>query len=177
MARLRREEEARAYERMINPPLPMESFSSRFPNAFAAVNAPISAADLGDDDVTYDEVHRQVTLIINFMVSIAGVAGTLWVVSRWWSVTARLFLVLGGSILVAVAEVAVYSAYMWRMGEGKRKEGQVKEVKEVMQTWVVGENGEHKDGEEDDMVLLKSKDKDKDSALRKRNTAANSEGK
>ncbi|KAM5345879.1 hypothetical protein ACJ41O_011740 [Fusarium nematophilum] len=110
MARLRREEEARAYERLLNP-LPNETFHGRFPHAasFAEVNKPTSAADIGDEDVDFNEVHRQVTLIINFLVSIAGVAATLWVVARWWSLPSRLFLTLGGSILVAVAEVAVYS--------------------------------------------------------------------
>ncbi|PKK48144.1 hypothetical protein CI102_7356 [Trichoderma harzianum] len=156
MARLRREEDARAYERMINPPPPLETFQHRFPNAaqaFAEANRPSSSEDLGDDEVTYNEIHRQVMLIINFLVSIAGVAVTLWIAGRWWSLSSRIFLSLGGSILVAIAEVAVYSSYVWRMGEAKSKQGAVKEIKEVVQTWIVGQ------GEGDDKsVLLESKD-------------------
>ncbi|KAJ4861701.1 endoplasmic reticulum-based factor for assembly of v-ATPase domain-containing protein [Trichoderma breve] len=156
MARLRREEDARAYERMINPPPPLETFQHRFPNAaqaFAEANRPSNSEDLGDDEVTYNEIHRQVMLIINFLVSIAGVAVTLWIAGRWWSLSSRIFLSLGGSILVAIAEVAVYSSYVWRMGEAKSKQGAVKEIKEVVQTWIVGQ------GEGDDKsVLLESKD-------------------
>ncbi|KAK2928945.1 ATPase, vacuolar ER assembly factor, Vma12 [Fusarium oxysporum f. sp. vasinfectum] len=113
MARLRREEEARTYERMINPPPQHETFKDHFPSsaaAFAAANRPTSSADLGDDDMAMEEVHKQITLIINFLVSIAGVAGTLWVTARWWSLPARMFLTMGGSILVAIAEVVVYNA-------------------------------------------------------------------
>nr|RBQ98133.1 hypothetical protein FVER53263_11618 [Fusarium verticillioides] len=82
MARLRREEEARSYERMMNPPPQHETFKDHFPSitaSFAAANRPTSASDFGDDDVAMEEVHKQITLIINFLVSIAGVAGTLWV--------------------------------------------------------------------------------------------------
>ncbi|KAF5646681.1 vacuolar er assembly vma12 [Fusarium tjaetaba] len=92
MARLRREEEARSYERMINPPPQHETFKDHFPSitaSFAAANRPTSASDLGDDDMAMEEVHKQITLIINFLVSIAGVAGTLWVTARWWSLPAH----------------------------------------------------------------------------------------
>ncbi|KAF4970154.1 hypothetical protein FSARC_2751 [Fusarium sarcochroum] len=80
MARLRHDEEARSYERMINPSPRQETFKDRFPHsaaAFAEVNRPTSAADIGDEDIAMEEVRKQVTLIINFLVSIAGVAGTL----------------------------------------------------------------------------------------------------
>ncbi|EJP61757.1 ATPase, vacuolar ER assembly factor, Vma12 [Beauveria bassiana ARSEF 2860] len=140
MAKLRRDEDARAYQRMINPPIPLETFKDRFPNSarsFAAANKPTSDADIGDDDVTYNEIHRQVMLLINFLVSIAGVAATLWILGRWWSLPARLLLTMAGSILVAIAEVAVYGGYVWRMGEAKRKEDIRPERKEVVQTWIL----------------------------------------
>ncbi|KAL1843603.1 hypothetical protein VTJ49DRAFT_886 [Mycothermus thermophilus] len=98
MERLRREQEQREYERMKNPVPPMETFSQQFPNSahlaqsFAAVNRPSQAADMGDDDVTYSDVHRQLMLILNFVASILGVAATLWILARWWSTPARLFL-------------------------------------------------------------------------------------
>ncbi|KAK4250061.1 endoplasmic reticulum-based factor for assembly of V-ATPase-domain-containing protein [Corynascus novoguineensis] len=144
MARLRREQDQREYERMTNPLPPMETFSQRYPNgtsivqSFAAVNRPSSVADIGDDEVTYNDVHRQLMLILNFVASILGVAATLWIVARWWSTPARLFLTMGGSLLVGIAEVAVYSGYVWHLGQAKKKDKTLKEVKEVLQTWTVG---------------------------------------
>ncbi|KAF4450557.1 hypothetical protein F53441_6337 [Fusarium austroafricanum] len=167
MARLRREEEARTYERMINPPPPRETFKDHFPHSaasFASANRPTSAADPGDDDAAMEEVHKQVTLIINFLVSIAGVAGTLWVTARWWSLPSRLFLTMGGSILVAIAEVVVYNAYMWKMEEGRKKHGKVKEVREVVESWVLGKD------EDEKTVLIKGKDKTEGDGVRKRRT-------
>ncbi|TFB07370.1 hypothetical protein CCMA1212_000645 [Trichoderma ghanense] len=152
MARLRREEDARSYERMINPPPPLETFQHRF----AGANRPSKAEDLGDDEVTVNDIHRQVMLIINFLVSIAGVAVTLWIAGRWWSLSSRIFLSLGGSIVVAVAEVAVYSSYMWRLGDAKSKQGAAKEIKEVVQTWIVGR--EDDDGGDEKGVLIESKE-------------------
>jgi len=163
MARLRREEEERAYERMTNPPSALETFAQRFPNhhqyklaqSFAEANRPAKKDDLGDDEVTYDEVHRQLMLILNFLVSIFGVAATLWVLARWWSTPARVFLALGGSILVGIAEVGVYSGYIWHLGQAKKKEKQsakaFKEVKQVVQTWVVGT--EKEEAEEPEKLL------------------------
>jgi hypothetical protein len=148
MARLRRDQEQQEYERMTNPVQPMETFSQRFPNgvgmaqAFAAVNRPIRAEDMGDDDVTYNDVHRQMMLILNFLVSILGVAATLWILARWWSTPARLFLTMGGSLLVGIAEIAVYSGYIWHLGEANRKDRTTKEFKEVVHTWAVGADEE-----------------------------------
>lgn len=174
MARLRRDEEARAYERMMNPDRyatpRTENFYDRFPHAsaraYAAVNQPSRKEDMGDDDVTYNDVHRQLLLLFNFLVSILGVAGTLWVAARWWSLPARLFLTMGGSAVVAVAEVAVYSIYVWRMGDAKERQEAVKEIKEVVDTWIVGED-EKKVENEKETVLLESKDEDTD-GVRKR---------
>ncbi|KAK5995454.1 hypothetical protein PT974_03861 [Cladobotryum mycophilum] len=173
MARLRREEDNRSYERMINPPPVYETFQSHFPNAaqaFAEVNRPSNAADIGDDDVTVNEIHRQVMLIINFLVSIVGVAATLWIVGRWWSLPSRLFLTMGGSIVVAIAEVAVYSGYMWRLDQAKQRQSAVKEIKQVVKTWVVGQDDESVDDEK--TVLLQDKNHDdNDGTVRKRNIA------
>ncbi|KIM98181.1 hypothetical protein OIDMADRAFT_32079 [Oidiodendron maius Zn] len=145
MARLRREAEERSYHRMTNPASPMETFAQRFPlssaaHAFASSNQPMSSSDLDDDDITYADVNRQVTLIFNVLVSIVACAGAIWVVARWWETPARLALSLGGSLLVGVAEVVVYSGYIRRVSEAKKKEKDIKEVKEVVKTWVVAAN-------------------------------------
>ena len=168
MARLRREEEARSYQRMVNPPH-VESFYERFPHAsaraFAAVNQPAAGDDDDDGGVTYNDVQRQVLLIINFLVSILGVAGTVWALARWWSLPARLFLTMGSAVVVAVAEVAVYSIYMWKMDDGKKREDAVKEMKEVVETWIVGEDEK---GEGDDKTVLLEREDGDGEGVRKR---------
>lgn len=151
MARLRRAEEERKYQRMVSPSgyptTGMPSFAQQFPtsslaHSFAQVNRPSNKADEGDDDVTYNDVHRQVMLVINFLVTIFGCAATLWILARWWSTPARLFLTMGGSLVVAIAEVGVYQAYVWHLSDAKKKDGKLKEVKEVVETWVVGKEVE-----------------------------------
>ncbi|KAI1865621.1 hypothetical protein JX265_007944 [Neoarthrinium moseri] len=187
MARLRRDEEERSYERMLKASSTRETFAQRFPTApmsmadsFAEANRPSRQSDWGEDQISHGEVQKQVTLIVNFLVSIAGCAAAIWMVARWWSTTARLFLTLGGSIVVAIAEVAVYQAYSWRMAEGDKKQRDMKEVRQIVKTWVIGddENKGEGEGQDDDVgqaaeegkepVLLQPKDGGNDSTLRKR---------
>ncbi|ROT42014.1 hypothetical protein SODALDRAFT_5245 [Sodiomyces alkalinus F11] len=188
MARLRREEEERSYQRMVKqshqhhqePFSRMDAFARRFPHAgtpglttaqaYAEINRPTSKADEGDDDVTYAEVHRQLMLLLNFLVSIVGVAATIWVAARWWSTTSRLLITLAGAILVAVAEVVVYSGYMRKLGEAKQVQEKVKEEREVVQTWVVGPEGEKggQNGEAEEAVLLEKKVTRKEEGFRRR---------
>ncbi|RCI09327.1 hypothetical protein L249_1412 [Ophiocordyceps polyrhachis-furcata BCC 54312] len=139
MARLRHEEAARTYQRMVDAPRFQPTTTTA--QNFAAVNRPSGAAEK-DDEVTYGEVQRQVMLIINFLVSILGVAGTLWAAARWWSLPARLLLTLSGAIVVAVAETAVYRAYVWRMGRARAKQKALPETKKVVNTWVVGKDAD-----------------------------------
>ncbi|KAL2163531.1 hypothetical protein VTH06DRAFT_5589 [Thermothelomyces fergusii] len=166
MARLRREQDQREYERMTNPLPPMETYSPRYADgpsmaqAFAAVNRPSTQADTGDDDVTYGDVHRQLMLILNFVASILGVAATLWIVARWWSTPARLFLTMGGSLVVGIAEVAVYSGYIWHLSQAKKKDGAIKEVKEVVRTWTVGAEAK--------AVVVGGESRDENATLRRR---------
>ncbi|KAI1088021.1 ATPase, vacuolar ER assembly factor, Vma12 [Rostrohypoxylon terebratum] len=157
MTRLRREEEERAYERMLKKAPPKESFARRFPHApmahsFAEVNRPTKASDIGDD-IEHGDIQKQVTLVINFLLSIFGAGAALWIAARWWSIPARLFLSLGGSIIVAIAEVAVYSAYTWRMAEGEKVQNRKKEIKEIVQTWVIGEDDHDKKGYDEPLKL------------------------
>ncbi|GAP90635.1 putative vacuolar h+-atpase assembly protein [Rosellinia necatrix] len=151
MARLRREEEERSYERMIRKAPPRESFAERFPltpmaHSFAEVNKPSKISDIEGDDIEFGDVQKQMTLIINFLVSVFGCGAAIWKAAQWWPVSTRLFLSLGGALIVAITEVAVYSAYTWRMSQGEKKQAKAKEVREVVQTWVVGDE---KDEDED----------------------------
>ncbi|KAI0533782.1 endoplasmic reticulum-based factor for assembly of V-ATPase-domain-containing protein [Xylaria digitata] len=147
MARLRHEEDERSYERMIRKAPPRETFAERFPlapmaHSFAQVNKPSKLSDIEGDDIEFGDVQKQMTLIINFLVSIFGCGAALWKLAQWWPVSTRLFLSLGGAILVAITEVAVYSAYTWRMSQGEKQQTKRKEVREVVKTWVVGEENE-----------------------------------
>ncbi|TDZ54569.1 hypothetical protein CTRI78_v006251 [Colletotrichum trifolii] len=170
MARLRHEEEERSYQRMLKQPPRMEAFSQQFPNAsaqasaFAEVNRPIRESDNGDDEVTFGDVQKQVMVILNFLLSVIGVAATIWIAARWWSVTARIFLTMGGALVVLVAEVAVYSGYIWRLTEAKTNRKEPKEVRKVMQTWVVGQDEKP---EEDNTVLLDIKSEEMDEGIRR----------
>lgn len=177
MARLRRDEEERSYERMIKAPATRETFAQRFPMApmtmadsFAEANKPTSKSDIGEETINHGEIQQQVTLIVNFLVSIAGCAAAIWICAQWWSTTARLFLTLFGTITVAICEVAVYTAYSWRMAEGEKKQQNMKEVKDIVKTWVIGTDEPSKEGYEP--VLIQPKDEDTDTGIRKRTVAS-----
>ena len=164
MARLRREEEARAYERMINPPPPAETFSQRFPNSPHAALFPPSQADVGEDDeVSYADINRQMTLIINILVSIVACSVAIWLAARHWSTPTRLGLSMGGSGMIGVAEVVVYAGYLRRVKEAREKGKKDVEVKEIIKTFVIG-GGDEKS----DQSLLVDAKTSKDDRLRKR---------
>lgn len=173
MARLRHEEEERSYERMLKKAPPRESFARRDPTApmahsFAEVNRPSRASDIGDE-IEHGDIQKQITLVINFLVSVFGCAAALWMAARWWSVPARLFLSLGGSIMVAIAEVAVYSAYTWRMEEGEKVEKKKKEVKKIVQTWIVGEDDNGQKVNDEPFNPTAQDDANSETNLRRRN--------
>ena len=146
MARLRREEEDRAYERMINPPPPLETFSQRFPNSPHAALFPSAQADVGEDDeISYADINRQMTLIINILVSIVACSVAIWLAARHWSTPSRLGLSMGGSGMIGIAEVVVYAGYLRRVKEARRKGKKDVEVKEIIKTFVIGREGEKGD--------------------------------
>ncbi|EPQ65547.1 Bgt-324-2 [Blumeria graminis f. sp. tritici] len=141
MARLRRQEEARSYEKMVNHQSRTGPPSLNSTNASAAHpfsnNFPISDTE---DEVTYADVNRQVTLILNILLSIIACGAAIWIAARWLSTPVRLALSLGGSILVGIAEVVVYSGYLRRIGTAKQNEKSIVEKKEILETWVVKSN-------------------------------------
>lgn len=156
MARLRAEEEARQYERMLNPnPLHApETFSQRFPNAATPFSLATPYDKSEEDELSYEEVHRQIILIINVLVSIIACAVFIWVAARHWSVPKRLGLSMGGSGAVGIAEVVVYSGYVRKVAEAKKKEKKKPEIKKIVQSWVITGN-EKNDGS----VTVDPKDK------------------
>jgi TMEM199 family protein len=138
MARLRREEEARKYERMLNPPT-VERFAQQFPNVHHAhllAESNKIAVDQ-DDDITYAEVNRQVALVLNVLISIIACGVAIWIAARHWSIPQRLAVSMTGSVVVGVAEVVIYMGYLRRLSEAKSKELAKKEVKRITDSWVI----------------------------------------
>lgn len=152
MARLRAEEESREYERMLNPTthstthLPNTgTFAQSFPNApFAPPNFSLGtqAVSEEEEELSYAEVHRQIILIINVLVSVVACAVFIWVAARHWSAPKRLGLSMGGSGVVAIAEVVVYSGYVRKVAEAKRLEKKKPEIKEIVESWVIEKKDE-----------------------------------
>lgn len=138
MARLRREEEERIYERMTNP-LPTETFAHRYPNSALNNLFNTSLTDAGEDDeISYADINRQMALIINILVSIVACSVALWLVARHWSTPARLGLSMGGSGMIGIAEVVIYAGYLRRLKEARQKGKKEVEMKEIVKTWVIG---------------------------------------
>lgn len=135
MARLRAAEEQKSYERMLNRASTSQSFYERFPNAQK------SSSQESEDEVTYADVDRQITLIINVLVTVIACGIAIWIVARRWSAPARLGLSMSGAILVAVAEVVVYAGYLRRVKEAKAQEKKKVERKEIVDTWVIEGKG------------------------------------
>ena len=145
MAALREEEEALAYERMMNPPAQPETFSQRFPSSSYNQLFPAGASLKEDDsEVSYAEINRQMALIINVLISIIACSVAIWMAARHWSTPQRLGLSMGGSGVVGIAEVVVYSGYLRRVKEAKEKEKKKPEIKEIIGTWVIDSNKEKK---------------------------------
>ena len=139
MARLRQEEELRAYDRMTTSVRPEETFTQRFPNSQHAHLFPTSQADIGDEDeISFADLNRQLALIVNILLSIVACSAALWIAARHWSVPSRLALSMGGSGTIGVAEVVVYAGYLRRIKEAKLKGKREVETKTVMDTWVIG---------------------------------------
>ncbi|MCJ1471382.1 hypothetical protein MMC13_000021 [Lambiella insularis] len=144
MARLRKDEEARSYERMINPPLLVETFSRRFPPSAPSqlFQGDLQPSSVEDEEITYADVNRQVALIFNILISIVACSAAIWMAASHWSTPKRLGISMGGSGVVGIAEVVVYAGYLRRLKEAKAKGKKEIETKEIMETWVIG--GEEK---------------------------------
>jgi uncharacterized membrane protein YcjF (UPF0283 family) len=139
MARLREEEEARKYTQMLNPTPATETFDHRFPQGSHGYLFPPSAPrfENEDEEVTYADINRQMAMIANVLISIIACSVGVWKAAWHWDVPARLALSMFSSILVALAEVAIYMGYIGRLQEAKQKERKKVETKEVAESWVI----------------------------------------
>lgn len=120
MARLRREQEEWQYERMI---------AHKADQYQASIGATEKQTD--EEEVTYADVNRQLTLILNVLISIIFCAVAIWLTAWHWSVPKRLFASMGGSVVVGIAEVTIYAGYIRRIKDAKVQERKKKEVREV----------------------------------------------
>jgi TMEM199 family protein len=149
MTRLRADEERRLYNEMLHPP----STTRR------GTQGPTLSETTKDteDELTYADINRQMTLILNVMISIVACGAAIWVVARHWATPARLAISMGGSGLVGVAEVVVYGGYLRRVGEAKNMAKKEEETKEIVRTWVVGgkDDGERIIDHEGEVTLVK----------------------
>jgi len=160
MKRLRHEQEQQKYERMTNPQ-PQTYNSERFPGgkpSFGSNHLGPHGTAGEVDEVTYADVNRQMTLIINVLVSIICCSIAIWMAARRWDVPQRLGLSMTGSGLVAAAEVAIYMGYIRRVEDAKGKEKKILESKEIVETWVLdGSTGTSKSDADDGMRHRKGK--------------------
>lgn len=130
MARLRREEESRMYEQMTNPQPDVIT-----PAGAALFTPSFEARRQEEDEMTYSDVNRQMTLIFNVIVTIVACGISIWLIARHFSAPARLALSMGGALIVGIAEVVIYAGYLRRLTEAKSKEKGKKEVKSITETW------------------------------------------
>jgi len=99
-----------------------------------------------EDEMTYSDVNRQMTLIFNVIVTIVACGVSIWLIARHFSAPTRLALSMGGALIVGVAEVVIYAGYIRRLGEAKTKEKKTKEVKSISETWATGSKKMQKRG-------------------------------
>lgn len=120
--------------------------TAQFP---ATAAGPFSTTSIGtdskddEDDMTYSDVSRQLTLILNVLVSIIFCAVSIWLAAWHWPIPTRLFASMSGAIVVGVAEVVIYAGYIRRLREARTKERKKPETKSITETWVIerGING------------------------------------
>ncbi|KAK4556200.1 hypothetical protein LTR86_006897 [Recurvomyces mirabilis] len=163
MQKLRADEERRQYDRMTHTATVPETFSQRLPNApgydFNPATSHGHTGNDEDDDMTFQDVNRQMILIINVLISIICCSVFIWVAARRWSVPQRLGLSMSGSGIVAFAEVAIYLGYIKRLGDAKQKERKALEKKEIVETWVIDKAKTSSAGSTDENPLRQRKGK------------------
>lgn len=118
MERLRVEQERKEYNLLIK---------QREEQSQQALSGKIGVEDEdGSDDISP-------SLVLNMSLSVAMCAWVAWHVTRWWPNDGiRVLVALGTALVVGIAEVAVYAAYLRKVEESRRKERRRKEKKEVI---------------------------------------------
>ncbi|KAJ9659487.1 hypothetical protein H2198_003062 [Neophaeococcomyces mojaviensis] len=116
MARLREEEERKNYRRMLQQ---QEEMSLQAQSAEAG--QPEEKDDISP------------SLVLNILLSVVMCAGVAFYLTRWWGNDGvRVLVSLGTGIVVGVAEVVVYNAYLRKVEESRRIERNKREKKVVV---------------------------------------------
>lgn len=115
MARLRAEQEQRDYKALVA----RQAYEEQ-------------KALLGQDlEEQKDDISP--SLVLNVLLSVVMCAGVAFHLTRWWvNDGVRVLVSLGTGLVVGVAEVTVYAAYLRKVDESRRKERRLKEKKEVI---------------------------------------------
>ncbi|KAI9799203.1 MAG: hypothetical protein M1825_004846 [Sarcosagium campestre] len=139
MTRLRREEEARSYQRMLHPSADPTTAAHRLASSpHSHLSSPVRTDTYqDDDDFTYAEVNKQMAVIANVLVSIVACSAAIWLVAWNFSTPQRLGLSMGGGAIVGTAEVVIYSGYLRRVREAGSRAKKLPETKEIIRTWVI----------------------------------------
>jgi len=138
MARLRATSEAQQYATISSSNSSTNPFSISTRNSLLQsqpTHDPFAKPE--DDDITFADVNRQLTLIINVLVSIIACGIAIWLVAGHIAAPKRLALAMVGALVVAVAEVAIYAGYLRKLGEAKVMERGKKERRVVSKTWTI----------------------------------------
>ncbi|KIW28095.1 uncharacterized protein PV07_07780 [Cladophialophora immunda] len=120
MAKLRREQEQREYASLLSN------------SASSSLNT-----DREDED---DDISS--SLVLNIFLSIILCAAAIFYLTRWWANDGlRVLLSLATGIVVGVAEVGVYAAYLRKVKMSRDKERRKKERKVVLGEYTGSETG------------------------------------
>ncbi|KAK5099468.1 hypothetical protein LTR70_002368 [Exophiala xenobiotica] len=120
MARLRADQERREYRAMVAK---QEAESQQ---ALSGQIGTDRDEEEGKDDISP-------SLVLNIVLSVVMCAGVAFHLTRWWpNDGVRVLVSLGTAILVGVAEVTVYAAYLRKVEESKTMERRKKERKELI---------------------------------------------
>ena len=143
MTKLQRNEEEFTYQRMLQPYsaramtlLGTRTYSSVYVHPKCTHRHRCITKDEAID-VSFTDNNRQLTLIINILVSIIACGVAIWIVSRWLDTSTRVILSIVGSLLIGLAEVMVFCGYLRKLSEAKVKEMRTKEVKIIIDSWTV----------------------------------------
>lgn len=129
MNRLRLIEKEQEYQRLVNP---KPAFSTLYEDKYE--DEPFNPAR------AHKEVKSHITTMFNILISVASVVYAIW----YWTATSwrlrdsyRVLLCLFFGILILVAEVVVYMAYLNKIEAARVKERLKKEVKRVVKLYAL----------------------------------------
>lgn len=90
----------------------------------------ISKSSIDEITEMHEEDNISPSLVLNILLSVVFCAGAVFHITRFWrNDGVRVLVSLAAAVVMGVAEVVVYSAYLRKLKEGKAREKSVKERK------------------------------------------------